>query len=83
MAQAGDAHVAQAHNLCYGRPICGLGDHITDIALCVQHGHVQMATQGLQESQHIAALTCFHGEEALYCHGFTINFDSELNVALA
>ncbi len=42
-----------------------------------------MATQRLQESQHIAALTCFHGEEALYCHGFTINFDSKLSVALA
>ncbi len=48
--------------------------------MCVLQGSVRMT--GLQESQQIA-LTCFHGEEALYCHGFTINFDSELSVALA
>lgn len=49
--------------------------------MCVlqDYGHMK----GLQEYQQIAALTCFHGEEALYRHGFTINFDSKLSVALA
>ncbi len=54
-----------------------------NIALCVQQGYVQMTTNGLQESQQIAAPTCFHGKEALYCHGFTINFDGKLSAALA
>lgn len=76
-------HICCKHAIFVMGPILALRNHMSDVALCAHQGCVQMTIHGLQEFQQIAVLTCFHGKEALYCHGLTINFDSKLRVALA